>query len=347
MIVMPISKHTRGVFCRRRVGGLGGVGRAGVPARAGEDDSPARPSGRRPAAFVGKIAKMGIARVRHVHPLWHEHLRQQECPDGKAPCRRTTRTDSTSINGCRRPRRRDEVHRAHGEARRGPLPLAEQIHELHGGQQRDKTNVFEQLCKSCQKRGVLPGFYYCSWDNHHRFGSKTPCDGGTWEEMNDVPKSERTWGVHHLAVSVFSDRAGHRVADPIRPDRGNVDRHPRRARHGYRTYLYEHMAALQPETVVMMNSGIDDGAVYKLSYAWPSDLIAMERNVPPASGHKKWRRIEGKAYYMPGEVCDPMGKDWYWVKGDHPRRTPRWRQFEACRSRGANLLLASRRTCTA
>ena len=38
----------------------------------------------------------------------------------------------------------------------------------------NKANVFEQFTKSCQKRGVLPAFYYCSWDNHHRFGSKTP-----------------------------------------------------------------------------------------------------------------------------------------------------------------------------
>ena len=88
---------------------------------------------------------------------------------------------------------------------------------------------------------------------------------------------------------------------------------------GYRTFLYERVAALQPQTVVMMNSGIADGSSYNVDYAWPSDLIALERNVPPGSGHKKWRQIEGKSYYMPGEVCDPIGKDWFWVKGDRPR----------------------------
>ena len=45
----------------------------------------------------------------------------------------------------------------------------------------NKTNVVEEFCKSCDKRGVLPGFYYCSWDNHNRFGSKTPSDGGPWD----------------------------------------------------------------------------------------------------------------------------------------------------------------------
>ena len=109
---------------------------------------------------------------------------------------------------------------------------------------------------------------------------------------------------------------------------------------GYRTFLYERVAALQPETVVMMNSGIADGSSYNVDYAWPSDLIAMERNVPPGSGHKKWRQIEGKSYYMPGEVCDPIGKDWFWVKGDKPRSDQALAtQFEACRSGGVNLLL--------
>src|SRR5512137_292557 len=32
----------------------------------------------------------------------------------------------------------------------------------------DKTNVLEKFCEACAKKGVLPGFYYCSWDNHNR-----------------------------------------------------------------------------------------------------------------------------------------------------------------------------------
>ena len=43
---------------------------------------------------------------------------------------------------------------------------------------------------------------------------------------------------------------------------------------------------------------------------------------------------------MPGEVCDPIGKDWFWVKGDKPRSDQALAtQFEACRSGGVNLLL--------
>jgi hypothetical protein len=42
----------------------------------------------------------------------------------------------------------------------------------------DKTDVVEKFVTACRDKGVLPGFYYCSWDNHNRFGSKTPSDKG-------------------------------------------------------------------------------------------------------------------------------------------------------------------------
>jgi len=109
---------------------------------------------------------------------------------------------------------------------------------------------------------------------------------------------------------------------------------------GYRTFLYHDIARLQPQTVIMMNNGICDGANYNVAYAWPADIIAMERNVPPGAGHQKWRQIEGKKYYMPGEVCDPIGKDWFWVAGDKPRSDESLaNQFHACRTGGVNLLL--------
>jgi alpha-L-fucosidase len=52
------------------------------------------------------------------------------------------------------------------------------------------------------------------------------------------------------------------------------------------------------------------------------------------------RTIEGKNYYMPGEVCDPIGKEWFWVEGDMPRSDESLlKQYQACRARGVNLLL--------
>lgn len=55
------------------------------------------------------------------------------------------------------------------------------------------------------------------------------------------------------------------------------------------------------------------------SGAWPSDLIAIERNLPPPAGLVRQRTIEGKHYYLPGEVCNPIGREWFHVEGDRPR----------------------------
>jgi alpha-L-fucosidase len=110
---------------------------------------------------------------------------------------------------------------------------------------------------------------------------------------------------------------------------------------GYRTFLYQYMASLQPRTVIMMNSGINDQANYRFELSWPSDIIAIERRLPPEKGHQKWREIEGKSYYMPGEVCDPIGKNWYWMPDDPPRPDEQLReQYLACRQRGVSLLLS-------
>jgi len=62
----------------------------------------------------------------------------------------------------------------------------------------DKTNVVEKLCKVCEKRGVLPGLYYNSSDNHGRFGSRMLFDEGvkSWMEMSNIPNSaERVFEV--------------------------------------------------------------------------------------------------------------------------------------------------------
>jgi alpha-L-fucosidase len=46
--------------------------------------------------------------------------------------------------------------------------------DYHVATSGNKTNGVEAFVTACAKRGVKPGLYYCSWDNHHRFGSVTP-----------------------------------------------------------------------------------------------------------------------------------------------------------------------------
>jgi alpha-L-fucosidase len=192
----------------------------------------------------------------------------------------------------------------------------------------NKTDVVDALVKACERRGILPGLYYCSWDNHHLFGSLTP-SLTQWEKA--------------FTTSLYQDFQTAQVTELL-SNYGPIGEIwidiPGVLGHGYRTFLYRHIAALQPDCVIMMNSGISDGSNYNVSYAWPSDLIAIERSLPPPTGHVKWRTIEGKRYYLPGEVCDPIGKEWFYVEGDRPRPDDQLLTLlTETRRRGANLLL--------
>lgn len=190
----------------------------------------------------------------------------------------------------------------------------------------DKTDVVDKFVSECRAKGVLPGFYYCSWDNHNRFSSRTPSDGAN-SFTTSIYQTFQTAQVTELLTQYGP------IAETWIDIPGVLGR-------GYRTFLYNHIAGLQPETVIMMNSGISTQETYNVEYAWPSDIIAIERSLPVDAGYQKWREIEGKQYYMPGEVCDPIGKEWFWVEGDNCRPDEDLaRQFEACRARGVNFLL--------
>lgn len=206
----------------------------------------------------------------------------------------------------------------------------------------EKTDVCEKFVAACAKRGVLPGFYYCSWDNHNRFFSRTPSDeGAAWGNWAGIPGEGQPMAA--FTTSVYQNFQTLQLTElltqygPVAETWIDI---PGVLGPGYREFLYGHVARLQPDTVVMMNSGIGDGEKYDEAYAWPSDLIAIERALPPVSGHRRWREIGGREHYLPGEVCDPIGKDWFWVEGDKPRPAATLLGLlEACRARGTNLLL--------
>jgi alpha-L-fucosidase len=197
----------------------------------------------------------------------------------------------------------------------------------------DKTDVVEKFVNACRDKHVLPGLYYCSWDNHNRFGSQTPSDTPSDPVAHRAAYTTSTYQTFQTAqISELLTQYGP-IAETWIDIPGVLGR-------GYRTFLYEHIAALQPDTVIMMNSGLSNQETYRFEYAWPSDLIALERNLPSGSSFNRWRKIEGKEYYMPGEVCDPVGKNWFWVDGDLPRSDESLaKQYADCRARGVNLLL--------
>ena len=206
---------------------------------------------------------------------------------------------------------------------------------------KNKTDVILEFVKACKKYGIMPGFYYCSWDNHHKFGSQTPSDLKWTSVMNRFPiEGEAIAPYTSSMYQTFQTAQITELLTQYGPIGEVWIDIPGLLGQGYRSYLYQHISKLQPEAVIMMNSGIGSGENYNPAYAWPSDLIAIERALPPEYGHKKWRVIEGKKYYMPGEVCDPMGKEWFYVEGDSPRPDDElFNQYLAIRERGANFLL--------
>lgn len=203
------------------------------------------------------------------------------------------------------------------------------------------TDVVGAFVTACRKYGIKPGFYYCSWDNHHTFGSQTPSVVKWNTAMNSFPK--KPGETAPFTTSMYQNFQTAQITELL-TQYGDIAEMwvdiPGVLGRGYRTYLYQYIAKLQPNCVIMMNSGISSGENYNVDYAWPSDLIAIERNLPQDGGHKKWREIEGETYYIPGEVCDPIGKDWFYVEGDKPRADDvLLNQYLSVTQRGANLLL--------
>jgi alpha-L-fucosidase len=213
------------------------------------------------------------------------------------------------------------------------------FNDYHVGTSGNKTDVVEAFVNACEKRGVLPGFYYCSWDNHNKFGSRT---------CSDTAADERALYPERVSLAFttreYQDFQTAQIEELL-TGYGKVAEVwidiPVVLPRFYRQELYNQISKLQPEAVVMMNNGISDGSNYPIDKAWPADIIAIERFLPNShTGHVKWREIEGKKYYMPGEVCDPIGREWFFTEEDVPRSDEELLgMYLVSISRGTNLLL--------
>jgi alpha-L-fucosidase len=201
--------------------------------------------------------------------------------------------------------------------------------DYHVGKSGNPTDVVEAFVKACESKGVLPGFYYCSWDNHHLMGSLTPSMTAFNEAYTTIAYRDFQWKQLDELATQYGKIGEWWIDIP-----GVLPR-------DYRNDLYHFLAAKHPDSLVVMNSGIGDGSTYSVDYAWPSDVVNLERFLPNSATHYvKWHEIEGKKYYLPGEVCDPIGKEWFFKEGDRPRSDAELLgMYLVARSRGTNLLL--------
>ena len=219
------------------------------------------------------------------------------------------------------------------------------------------TDIVEAFVKSCEKRGILPGLYYSSYDNHHRWGSRTRSDFESKQAYEKRANERPRFGGDNCGREDDPGRMPYTTAHyqtfqtaqitELLTQYGQIMEvwidHPEVNGRGYRTYLYDTMAKLQPEMVILMNNGLPRADQYDVDYAWPADLMAIERGIPPKDGYPKWRTIEGNEYYLPGEVCDSIAdvrQDWFHLEGDVPRPMEELlAQFRATTDGGANYLL--------
>ncbi len=206
----------------------------------------------------------------------------------------------------------------------------------------NKTDVVATFVKTCQKKGILPGLYYCSGDTHHLFGSqtrdmsKTGFMGGTPKMQGDALPPYTTSIFHNFMTAQLTE-----LIERYGPIGEIWIDLPGELGWGYRTFIYNHLGDLQPDSITMMNSGTPTSSDnYDIAYAWPSDLIAIERGLPPTQGHQKWRHIKGKDYYVPAEICDTIGTQWYHRPPDPPRPDDVLAGIlQGCLDRESNLLL--------
>lgn len=212
--------------------------------------------------------------------------------------------------------------------------------DYHVGTSSTPIDVVERFVAACRRYGLMPGFYYCSWDNHHRFGSRTPTLGdegpGSWE-----------WKFTTRAYEDFMlAQLEELVARYGSPGLWWIDI-PAILSHAFRQVCYRRLADLGPEAVIMMNSGITDGVNQPLVSTWPTDLIAIETRLPPAGaalgdrhGHQPWRNVLGQPHYLPGEVSDTILNRWFWDPTAEVRSDADLLGLVLTgRSRGCNVLL--------
>lgn len=216
--------------------------------------------------------------------------------------------------------------------------------DYHVGTSGNPTDVVAAFVRACERTGVKPGFYYCSWDNHNRFGS---CTANLSPE--GVPGS--FWDTQ-FTTTAYEDFQTGQLEELLGGAYGAIGEVwidiPYALSHAYRRRLYAHLAELQPHAIIAMNNGIGDGTKISPS-AWPSDVVPIETVLPPVGahpgafatyGHQPWREMLGRRHYIPGEVCDTLARRWFWSADDQPKRDRELLGLALlARARGCNFLL--------
>ena len=216
----------------------------------------------------------------------------------------------------------------------------------------------EAFVTACDKYKVKPGLYIGSRDTHNRFGSITPNTGARWPNGHVIRQGHampRRRNLDYQRSSAFATHAYVQFLlsciEELLTQYGDIAEFwvdgPNLLGAEDKRTVYNTIASLQPDCLIVLNHSFGDGSVYNLDFAWPSDIMSIEVALPRLSRYDPWFQlsIDGNAeeeYYIPGEVCDMIGRDYNWFFGEDD--TP---QSDAellgrrliCHARGVNWLL--------
>lgn len=198
-----------------------------------------------------------------------------------------------------------------------------------------RVDIVQEFVTQCRKYGLMPGLYYCSWDNKHLFGSKTPpAHTGFGTAYTTEKYREFQWNQLEELCTQYGEIGEVWIDIPTFLPRD------------YREKLYWQIVKWQPKAVITFNNGHGDGTSLKIASTWPTDLLEMERQLPDGNFMSKktryeaWKKVDGKDYYLPGEMNLPIGNEWFFVEGDEPKSDEELLgMYLINKSRGANFLL--------
>ncbi len=202
-----------------------------------------------------------------------------------------------------------------------------------------QADVVGALAEACAKRGLKLGIYYCSWDNHNRFGTVTVDEVGIYESR----VTTRYLDFQLVQLGELIDRYS-----PIFQLWIDI---PQVLGPQGRQQCYDFIARKSPDTFVVMNQGCQGSSLLDTKYAWPTDIATRERQFPECArwgqgesgttdGHSRIYEIEGSRFYVPTEICDCLGYYWFHDERDRPRSVAEVRALRTlARARSCNLLL--------
>ncbi len=186
----------------------------------------------------------------------------------------------------------------------------------------NNTDVVGEFVKECRKQGILPGLYYCSWDNHHKFFSLMPDQSENYNGASITPKEEDLLKTPPpYTTSLYQNFMTAQIDELLEKYSPLVEFWidiPIILGNGYREFIYNRITEKYPDMIVIMNHGKkqeDDKLIFLEDKAWPTDVLTLERYHAKKSYDPFWD-IKGQKTYLPAEVCMPIGNEWFWKDDD-------------------------------